>query len=123
MSEGYWVPVDAQGKDVSGFLPNSQILKVIENINSQHTLLVADACFSGSLLEVVSDGSAGTNNPFAQSFIGFLQNNSESKVAVSDLVQYVKKKVTEANNQTPVGNPLKGVGDEGGEFVFYKRMN
>ena len=49
MSEGYWVPVDAQGKDVSGFLPNSQILKVIENINSQHTLLVADACFSGSL--------------------------------------------------------------------------
>ena len=147
MSEGYWVPVDAQGKDVSGFLPNSQILKVIENINSQHTLLVADACFSGSLfasstrgytdqvekyksrwglasgrLEVVSDGSAGTNSPFAQSFITFLQNNSESKVAVSDLVQYVKKKVTEANNQTPVGNPLKGVGDEGGEFVFYKRM-
>ncbi len=147
MSEGYWVPVDAQGKDVSGFLPNSQILKVIENINSQHTLLVADACFSGSLfasgtrgytdqvekyksrwglasgrLEVVSDGSAGTNSPFAQSFIGFLQTNSEPKVAVSDLVQYVKKKVTEANNQTPVGNPLKGVGDEGGEFVFYKRM-
>ena len=147
MSEGYWVPVDATGKDISEFLPNSQILKIIENVNSQHTLLVADACFSGSLfasntrgytdqvekyksrwglasgrLEVVSDGSVGANSPFAQSFIGFLQKNEEPKVAVSDLVQYVKKKVAETNDQTPTGNPLKGVGDEGGEFVFYKRQ-
>lgn len=147
MNEGYWVPVDApRDTDVSMMVPNAQILKVIENINSQHTLLVADACFSGSLfssttrgytdhvekyrsrwglasgrLEVVSDGISGENSPFAQSFVTFLKNNSESKVAVSDLVQYVKKKVTEANQQTPVGNPLKGVGDEGGEFVFYKR--
>ena len=148
LSEGYWVPVDAQGNDVSAYVPNSQILKIIENINSQHTFLVADACFSGSLfaatnrsyadhvekyksrwglasgrLEVVSDGTIGTNSPFAQSFVGFLQNNTDPKVAVSDLVQYVKKKVTEINNQTPMGNPLNGVGDEGGEFVFYKRKN
>lgn len=146
LSEGYWVPVDAQGNDISAYVPNAQILKIIENINSQHTFLVADACFSGSLfaannrgytdqvekyksrwglasgrLEVVSDGSAGTNSPFAQSFIGFLQQNTQPKVAASDLVQYVKKKVTEANMQTPIGNHLSGVGDEGGEFVFYKR--
>jgi len=147
MSEGYWVPVDGKVNDVSGYLSNSQILKVIENINSQHTLLVADACFSGSLfasgtrgyidqvekyksrwglasgrLEVVSDGSAGSNSPFAQSFIKFLSDNSEPKVPVSDMVQYVKKRVTELNDQTPIGNPLKGVGDEGGEFVFYRRI-
>lgn len=146
LNEGYWVPVDASKNDVSSYVPNSQILKIIENINSQHTFLVADACFSGSLfatasrgyaeqveryrsrwglasgrLEEVSDGSAGTNSPFAQSFIEYLANNTESKTAVSDLVQYVKKKVAETNSQTPIGNPLKGVGDEGGEFVFYKR--
>lgn len=144
LSEGYWVPVDAQANDVSAYVPNSQILKIIENINSQHTFLVADACFSGSLfasttrgysehvekyrsrwglasgrLEFVSDGSQGANSPFAQSFIEFLKNNKEKKVPVSDLVQYVKKKVAEVNEQTPIGNPLKGVGDEGGEFVFY----
>lgn len=146
LSEGYWVPVDAQANDVSAYVPNSQILKIIENINSQHTFLVADACFSGSLfasntrgytehvekyksrwglasgrLEFVSDGSVGTNSPFAKSFIGFLQSNEQAAVPVSDLVQYVKKRVTETNDQTPIGNPLKGVGDEGGEFVFYKR--
>jgi hypothetical protein len=148
MSEGYWVSVEAPANDVSAFIPNSQILKIIENINSQHTFLVADACFSGSLfasnsrgytehvekyksrwglasgrLEFVSDGSVGTNSPFTQSFIEFLINNKETKVPVSDLVQYVKKKVAEVNEQTPIGNPLKGVGDEGGEFVFYKRKN
>lgn len=147
LSEGYWVPVDAQSNDVSAYVPNSQILKIIENINSQHTFLVADACFSGSLfasntrgytehvekyksrwglasgrLEFVSDGTVGANSPFAQSFIEFLKNNTEAKVPVSDLVQYVKKKVSEVNDQTPIGNPLKGVGDEGGEFVFYKRQ-
>lgn len=148
LSEGYWVPVDGAKNDVSSYIPNAQILKIIENINSQHTFLVADACFSGSLfasssrgyaeqveryksrwglasgrLEEVSDGNAGsTNSPFTQSFIEFLKTNPEQKVAVSDLVQFVKKRVSEANQQTPVGNPLKGVGDEGGEFVFYKRQ-
>jgi hypothetical protein len=147
LSEGYWVPVDAKANDLSGYLPNSQILKVIENINSQHTLLVADACFSGSLfasgargyiehvekyksrwglasgrLELVSDGSIGSNSPFAQSFIKFLSDNSKPKVPVSDMVQFVKKEVAELNDQTPIGNPLKGVGDEGGEFVFYRKI-
>lgn len=148
LNEGYWVPVDGVKNDVSSYIPNAQILKIIENINSQHTFLVADACFSGSLfasasrgyadqveryrsrwglasgrLEEVSDGSAGsTNSPFTQSFIEFLKTNPEQKAAVSDLVQYVKKHVAEANQQTPIGNPLKGVGDEGGEFVFYKRQ-
>ena len=147
LSEGYWVPVDGSRNDVSSFVENSQVLKIIENINSQHTFLVADACFSGSLfastsrgyteqvekyksrwglasgrLETVSDGTAGTQSPFALSFINFLKNNTQSKVPVSDLIQYVKKKVSEESSQTPIGNPLKGVGDEGGEFVFYKRM-
>jgi len=147
LNEGYWVPVEAaRTVDVSAMVPNAQILKVIENINSQHTLLVADACFSGSLfssntrsyadhvekyksrwglasgrLEVVSDGVIGRNSPFAESLISFLRNNKEDRVATSDLVQFVKKRVTEANQQTPIGSPLKGVGDEGGEFVFYKR--
>ncbi len=147
-NEGYWVPVDApRNAGVSAMVPNGQVLKVIENINSQHTFLVADACFSGSLfatasragyadkvekyksrwglasgrLEVVSDGEKGTNSPFAKNFIDFLRTNKEQKFPVSDLVQYVKKKVAETNQQIPIGNPLRGVGDDGGEFVFYRR--
>lgn len=148
LNEGYWVPIEGEKNETSSYIPNSDILRMIQNINSQHTFLVADACFSGSLfastsrgysdhvekyksrwglasgrLEVVSDGVQGKNSPFAESFVGFLSNSKEKKVPVSDLIYYVKKRVAELNEQTPLGNPLKGVGDEGGEFIFYKRPN
>lgn len=146
LNEGYWVPVDAKVKSEGDYVSNSEILKIINNINSQHTFLVADACFSGSLfsettrgytenvekfksrwglasgrLEVVSDGGVGQNSPFARSFISYLRENDKDKFPVSDLIQFVKTKVAEVSNQTPLGNPLKNVGDEGGEFVFYRK--
>lgn len=147
LNEGYWIPVDAKLNNSGDYLSNSDILKIIGSIDSQHTFLVADACFSGSLfneqkrgyaenveqfrsrwglasgrLEVVSDGAIGQNSPFASNFIKFLKENPKDKVTVSELVQFVKIQVAEVSDQTPIGNPLKGAGDEGGEFVFYKKQ-
>jgi WD40 repeat protein len=146
LNEGYWVPVEAHTNSNGDYISNTEILKIINNINSQHTFLVADACFSGSLfaettrgysdnvekfksrwglvsgrLEVVSDGALGDNSPFAKNFISYLKENQKSKFAVSELIQHVKIKVAEASTQTPLGNPLKNAGDEGGEFIFYKK--
>jgi WD40 repeat protein len=147
LNEGYWIPVDAQVNAAGDYLSNSDLLKIIGNINSQHTFLVADACFSGSLfsdskrgytenvekyksrwglasgrLEVVSDGEIGQNSPFTETVLEFLKDNGKEKFPVSDLIYYVKTKVAERSNQTPLGNPLKSAGDEGGEFVFYKKQ-
>lgn len=146
LNEGYWVPVEGKIGASGDYLSNSDLLKIIGTINSQHTFLVADACFSGSLfsdskrgyaenvekfksrwglasgrLEVVSDGSLNQNSPFTSAVIEFLKNNEKDKFAVSELIQFVKLKVSERADQTPLGNPLKGAGDEGGEFVFYKK--
>jgi hypothetical protein len=146
LNEGYWIPADAKLNAPGEYLSNSDILKIIGNINSQHTFLVADACFSGSLfaepsrgyvenvekyrsrwglasgrLETVSDGTEGKNSPFATNFIQFLKENDKESFPVSELVQYVKVKVAEVSDQTPLGNPLKGAGDEGGEFIFHKK--
>ena len=108
VNEGYWVPVDAEKKSIGDLVSNSDVLKIIKSINSQHTLLIADACFSGSLfmessrgdftenvekfksrwgftsgrLEEVSDGEAGTNSPFAQSILEFFRNNTKAKFAI-----------------------------------------
>jgi len=145
LNEGYWVPVEANLDQEAEYLPNTTILKIIGSINSKHTFLVADACFSGSLfsdrergytknveryksrwglasgrLEEVSDGS-GKHSPFASSFVECLNNNDKESIPVSDIVHFVKHKVSEIANQTPRGNPLKNVGDEGGEFVFEKK--
>ena len=147
LNEGYWVPVDANKQSIGDLISNSDVLKIIKSINSQHTLIVADACFSGSLfmesgrgdfvdnvekyksrwgftsgrLEVVSDGEVGKNSPFAQSLMEFFRRNTKEKISISEIIQYVKMKVPVDSKQTPIGNPLKNVGDEGGEFIFYKK--
>jgi WD40 repeat protein len=148
LNEGYWIPIDAATNSPADYISNTDILKILGSINSQHTFLVADACFSGALfadsrrgytesvekfrsrwglasgrLETVSDGSAGNNSPFAKRFIQFLNENQKEKFPVSELVQFVKVQVAEDTNQTPIGNPLKSLGDEGGEFVFYKKRD
>ena len=43
--------------------------------------------------------------------------------AIRNGFQYVKTQVAEDTSQTPIGNPLKALGDEGGEMVLYKRKN
>jgi len=151
LNEGYWIPVDANTNSEGNYISNSSILKIIDNINSQHTFLIADACFSGSLfsesrrgitgytdkvdkiksrwglasgrLEVVSDGKADSNSPFAQVLLSYLKENVKSEFAVGELIQYVKMRVSEESGQTPIGNPLRLSGDEGGEFVFRKSGN
>ena len=50
--EGYWIPVDAEGRDDSSFIRNSTIkakLAVLAE-TSRHVMLISDSCFSGDLL-------------------------------------------------------------------------
>lgn len=69
--------------------------------------------------EIVSDGAVGENSPFTQNLIYFLEHNTGSPFAVSELVQYVKVATANNSEQTPIGSPLRNVGDRGGEFIFY----
>jgi hypothetical protein len=50
--EGFWIPVDAVGRDDSTFVPNVVIKAKVEVIaeRARHVLLVSDSCFSGALL-------------------------------------------------------------------------
>jgi WD40 repeat protein len=146
LDEGYWVPVDAESGKTTDYLPNSNLLKYIKALKSKHIFLVADACFSGSLfspstrgyvenvekyrsrwaltsgrLEYVSDGNYGQrNSPFTSYFLKYLETNDKEEVPVSEVIQYVKVAVSNNSDQTPIGSPLKNVGDEGGEFIFRK---
>ena len=49
MNKGYWVPHDSRTKSVSEYISNSDIQTFLNGIRSKHTLLVADACFSGDI--------------------------------------------------------------------------
>ena len=49
MDKGFWVPVDASSKSISKYISNEDIRSFLSGINSKHTLLVTDACFSGDI--------------------------------------------------------------------------
>lgn len=145
--EGFWVPIDARKGESETFLSNDRILKFISGINSHHTFLISDSCFSGSLfldgatkslleseqypsrwgltsgrIEVVSDGKPGLNSPFAEALLKRL-NRAEDAIGVLDLCSYVVNQVKSRYDQSPIGAPLKNVkGQEFGQFIFRKKQ-
>ena len=140
---GYWVPVNARLNKIPDFIRNSTIHDYLRTINSKHTLLIADACYAGTLfansrgtvnekyrsrwaftsgdIEKVWDGQPGQNSPFARYLIRFLRSNTKDKLQADELIDNVKQVVERNTAQTPKGAPLKSVGDENGIFVFYRR--
>ena len=73
---GFWVPVDAEGVDSTTFLRNSTIRDELTTIASraQHTLLISDSCFSGTLLR---RGTRGISTPNPDQ--GYLKKVSKKK--------------------------------------------
>jgi len=47
--KGFWVPVNASTTSTSNYLSNADIQSLLAGIKSKHTLLIADACFSGDI--------------------------------------------------------------------------
>ena len=146
LEEGYWVPVDAKFQAEVDYISYSYLTKVIKAIPSHHTLFIVDSCYSGATLvshrdlvnerverdpsrwmfasgrnEVVPDGNVGGNSPFTEELIDTLQRYSSEGLRVSSMIDKVLTAVSYNSAQTPIGRPIYGVGDKGGEFVFHPR--
>jgi hypothetical protein len=142
IDEGFWIPVDAEKNDESSFISNANIVKRVNVLDTQHTLLIVDSCFSGSLVvrkrnvipderfksrrilasgryETVSDGHEGENSPFSAGLLTFLRRNTSPKLDSTSLIKYVKDYVFAKANQHPVDGRIQNSADEGGEFVFH----
>lgn len=145
--EGAWIPYDAHDKKVHNFLFNSEVKMMLNAINSHHTFLMVDSCFSGSFFSdaqdkdtgkryegdpsrwvltsgkrKVSDGKPGDNSPFAESLLKNLKNNIEP-LGVQELCVKVVDEVEKAtkDKQTPIGQPLWIDGHKNGQFVFRQK--
>jgi len=131
--EGYWILSD-------GRLSNKSKSVVINKIPAKHVLILADACFSGSLylqrgkeeerkqehksrwviasgrLERVADQMPDHNNsPFAHFILEYL-NESNDHVYADELAESVVQKVAKVTQQEPIAGPVEG--DKGGLFIF-----
>lgn len=140
---GYWVPVEARLDKIPDFIRNSTIHDYLRTIESKHTLLIADACYAGSLfaayrgqiiegarsrwaftsgdIEKVWDGKPGQNSPFAHYLIKYLRDTRRESIPANELIDEVGGLVSRNTAQTPKGNPLRLAGDDGGVFIFYRK--
>ena len=143
LKEGFWIPVNARHEHTGDYISNATIVTYLRAINSLHTFLVSDACFSGTLLsptrsfaervmnlpsrwgltsgrqEVVQDGPMGEHSPFAAALIDFLRHNTQDRLRISKIIQYVEETTANNSEQTPIGNRIRNVGDKGGEMILY----
>jgi formylglycine-generating enzyme required for sulfatase activity len=146
--QGYWVPVEGEKGKFSTYLPNSDVRVFLNAIKSHHTFIIVDSCFSGTLFtgksanksierlekdpsrwgltsgrnEIVDDGEAGKNSPFAEGLLYRLRQNT-GDLGVMQLCTMVLEQVVGEAMQTPRGEPLRVKGHKGGQFVFKLRKS
>jgi len=86
---GYWVPVDAKGKDKTTFIRNSTIRDEINIIaeKTKHTLLISDSCFSGSLLR--SGNRAATESEKTDSYYVKVANKKSVQILAAGGIEFV----------------------------------
>ena len=146
--QGYWLPSDAKQKSKSSWISNATIRDYIYGIKTKHTLLIADACFSGGLFKTraafrgesklestlfqmtsrkaITSGTL-TEVPDDSVFMKYLIKNLESNqlkhLTSQDL--FARFKIAVMNNsvlnQVPQYGVVQGAGDEGGDFIFVKK--
>ncbi|HEY0741247.1 MAG TPA: caspase family protein [Chryseosolibacter sp.] len=144
---GYWLPSDAQLSDRSTWLPNSVVKDYFGAIKSKHTLLIADACFSGSIFKsrdvresslvrkfseiygeksrkAITSGnltSVPDKSYFFESLLKKLESNNDVFLSAQLLFSRILEPILHNTSQVPQFGTIQNVGDEGGDFVFIRK--
>jgi uncharacterized repeat protein (TIGR01451 family) len=75
------------------------------------------ALTSGGIEPVMDKGKDG-HSIFAYYFLQALNKNSEKYLDAGQIFESLKIPVVNNSSQTPIYNPIKNSGDEGGQFIF-----
>ncbi len=144
---GYWLPSDSKVTDKSSWISNSTIRDYIAGIQSKHTLLIADACFSGSIFKTreanteinelavariyrlpsrkaMTSGTLTTvpdESKFMQFLLKRLTENTSKYLTARQLFFSLEAAVLNNTNTVPQLGVIQESGDEGGDFVFMKK--
>jgi len=139
---GYWLLSDATSSRVT-WLRNSTITDFIKACKARHILLIADACYSGSIYSargmldnataavrdlirsksrkaITSGGTTevADESKFAQVLVEQLKINMEQYLTSLQLYNMLQKPVMANSLTSPRWGPINNVGDDNGDFVF-----
>lgn len=140
---GYWLPADAQKINRAKWFRNSALVENIGAINSKHTLLITDACFSGGIFKTrapfnnasidisnmikrssrkaMTSGSLTTvpdKSIFMKYLLRTLEENKNKYLPSEDLFDEIRISMKNNSNTRPLYGEIQNVGDEGGNFVL-----
>ncbi len=143
---GYWLPSDARISRKADWLGNSTLCDYLKVIDSKHTLLIADACFAGSIFKARSvlmeapkaiqklydlpsrkamTSGTLTEVPDRSSFVKYLIDrlaaNEDKCISSEQLFSSFRIAVINNSDVIPQYGEIRNVGDQGGDFIFIKR--
>ncbi len=144
---GYWLASDANIKDKSTWIPNSTLKDYLGAIKSKHTLLIADACFSGSIFKTrgadassmimkfnelykdksrraMTSGNLSTvpdKSVFVEFLLKKLGDNPEVFMSSRLLFSRMFEPISNNTHIVPQFGVIQDVVDEGGDFIFIKK--
>ena len=140
---GYWLPSDAKKESKSNWVSNSDLTLYLSAFESNHVLLVTDACFSGGIFKTrsIGDMEQGTkrlyelksrkaitsgnlkevpdNSVFMKFFLKELELNQSTFLTSDQLFAKIRPNILNNSSTEPLYGVIHNTGDEGGEFVFY----
>jgi len=150
MDEGYWLPIDAVEDSFTNWISNSSIISSVRGMQAKHVMVVADSCFSGTLvravkitprtpgslqkfvnlkartaltsggIEPVTDVGGGQHSVFARAFLSLLEQNP-AVMNGQELFVALRRKVQLNADQIPEYGDIRKAGHDGGDFLFVRQ--
>lgn len=88
-SRGYWLPVDADPDLPTNWVPTTDLTDVIKAIQARHIMVVADSCYSGTLLRDVDANIATAKSDNTSQWVERLFSKRSRTVLTSGGVEPV----------------------------------
>lgn len=145
---GYWLPSDSKSDNTVNWFRNSTLTEYVRSIDARHTLIIADACFSGSIFKTrkafadapeeiqnlyklpsrkaMTSGSlkeVPDQSVFLKYMVKRLKENEKRYITAEELFNSFKVAVVNNSPNTPLYGEVKNSGDEGGDFIFVKKKD
>ncbi len=145
--KGYWLLTDAKRNDVNTWFSNKLMLDLVAKLPSRHTLLITDACFSGSVFksrslgadapqvmremsEKVSrvaitsgnDSEVPDESVFMKYLVKALSDNKEKYLTAQKMfINHIIEAVMNETKTEPRYGTLELAGHVGGDYIFIKK--
>ncbi|MEM7298780.1 MAG: caspase family protein, partial [Bacteroidota bacterium] len=143
---GYWLPADARMNSKGNWISNSTVRDYIAGLNTKHTLLISDACFSGSIFKTRDVGKSlddlgyyrlnklqsrnamtsstlntvPDDSQFMKYLIKNLKENEKEYLPSKQLFHQIEIAIINNTVNIPQFGTIQNTGDEGGDFIFIR---